>query len=161
MIFTTCGYGVIRSEFDGSQWQHSYPVPGGTYASNIGFAPGNPNVVYATWFFPSFFGGDNLPRISRSTDGGDTWETFMVDTTAATVLLTLAVHPTDSDIVFCGDNELGVVKTPTHGQTWTSLNNGLNYFIVYDVALDPNDIEHKIAGTEAGLFEKKENGAWE
>ncbi len=158
IVFTTSGWGVIKHEYVGSEWQNSTNLG---YASNVDFAPGSADIVYVTWTIPDFYGGDGLPRISRSNDGGDTWETTVVDNNLLTGFLTFAVHPDDSSIVFCGDTGMGVFKTADQGQTWTLLNQGIASVIIYDFAIDPTDSTHMIAGTASGLYEKIGDNAWQ
>ncbi len=97
-------------------------------------------------------GGDGLPKVSRSGDGGLTWETYTLDADMASYPKTLAVHPTDPETLFWGDNSSGVLRSQDHGQTWVPVNMGLNGIVVNDVAVDANDTAHLIAATSGGVY---------
>jgi photosystem II stability/assembly factor-like uncharacterized protein/long-subunit fatty acid transport protein len=160
-VFTGSAYGVIRHYFDGSAWQYQWPVVSDEcrLAEDIVFDPQLPNVVYAVW--KNTFFGDFLPKISRSTDGGYTWETYIIDSKVATKLNTIAVDTVDSNNLIAGDAGLGIIKSLDNGLSWTPANDGINAVIVYDVIVDPKAKEHLLAGTISGLYEKTVNGEWQ
>jgi hypothetical protein len=157
-IFTGGGWGIIKHYFEDDEWKFQWPVipedVGCRVVETIVFDPQNPEVVYAAWKNPYF--GDFLPKISRSVNGGVDWETYVVDYQ----FLSLAVHPTDNEVIVGGDIGLGLFKSETHGQTWTPINNGINAVMVYDVVIDPKDSTHILAGTISGVYEKKEGEGW-
>ena len=156
-VFTGSGWGIIKHFFDGTRWQFLWPVipevVGCRMAEDIVFDPQDPQVLYAAWKNTWF--GDFLPKISRSVDGGTTWETYAVDNQ----FLTLAIDQT-TPTVYGGSINLGVFRSGDHGQTWTSINNGINAVIVYDVAVDPKEPNHILAGSISGIYEKKQGAAW-
>jgi len=158
IVFTGSGYGIIKHFFDGAQWQYLWPVipedVGCRMVEDIVFDPQNPRILYAPWKNPYF--GDFLPKISRSVDAGVTWETYVVDYQ----FLTLAIDPMTPETVYGGDISLGVFKSGDHGQTWTPINKGINAVIVYDVAVDPKEPTHILAGTISGIYEKKQGSTW-
>ena len=145
-VFTGSDYGIIKHYFDGNEWQHIRPVIPEDIACclvwDIAFDPQNPEALYAAW---------NWGKVSRSVTGGIDWETYTVDHE----LICLAVHPTNSEVIFGGELYAGVFKSENHGQAWSPVNNGINAVIVYDVAIDPNDSAHILAGTLSGVYEKK------
>ncbi len=104
----------------------------------------------------SYWQGDGIPKIARGTfDGAQwSWETFNLDTQNAYALRSLAVHPTNAERIFGGDETLGMLRTLDHGQSWTPVNQGLDAVIVYDVDVDDNDTAHMIVGSGSGLFER-------
>jgi len=154
-VFTGSGFGIIKHYFDGTQWQFVWPViEESRLVQDISFDPQDPEVLYAVWRNPWF--GDFLPKVARSTNGGIDWEIYTVDYE----FLTLAVHPANSELIFGGELNLGVFKSQDHGQTWAPINNGINAVIVYDVAIDPNDATHILAGTISGVYEKEGVEAW-
>ncbi|PXF60273.1 MAG: hypothetical protein C4B58_00055 [Deltaproteobacteria bacterium] len=157
-VFTGSGYGIIKHYFDGNEWQHIWPVIPEDIACrlvwDIAFDPRNPAVLYAAW--KNIWFGDGLPKVSRSVNGGIDWETYTVDYN----FISLAVHPTKSGVIFGGEEYLGVYESEDHGQAWSPVNNGISAVIVYDVALDPDDSAHILAGTISGVYEKKPGEAW-
>ncbi|MEA3435396.1 MAG: hypothetical protein U9R43_02950 [Thermodesulfobacteriota bacterium] len=160
-VFTGGGWGLEKHYFDGTEWQYiwpllpeDYPNYGCRQAWDIAFDPQNPEIIYVPWRNPWF--GDYLPRVSRSIDGGDNWETYTVDYEFQCI----KVHPADAEVLMGGGMALGMNRSQDHGQGWTPVNEGLNGVIVYDVQNDPNDSTHLLAGTLSGLFEKKQGQDW-
>jgi long-subunit fatty acid transport protein/photosystem II stability/assembly factor-like uncharacterized protein len=98
--------------------------------------------------------GDGLSKVSRSVDGGLTWETFTVDPDLSSHPKTLAVDPSDPNTLYLGDQSSGVLKSRNNGQTWISVNTGLNGIVVNDVAVDANSTSHLIAATSGGVYER-------
>jgi photosystem II stability/assembly factor-like uncharacterized protein/long-subunit fatty acid transport protein len=154
VVFVTAGGGVARGAFDGTGWQFTYPIEGCAQAFGLVFAPADTNIVYVGWMTPEAWGGDGRPKVSRSADGGLTWETTTVEDALASHPRTLAVHPTDPAILYLGDNSGGVLKSHDYGQTWTPVNIGINGVVVNDVAVDDNDTTHLIAATSGGVYER-------
>lgn len=154
VIFVAGGGGVARGVFDGAGWSFTYPIDGCAQAYGLVFAPSDDKIVYVGWNTPVAWGGDGLPKVSRSLDGGLTWETYTLDADLASFPKTLAVHPSDPEIIFLGDNSGGVLKSQDHGQTWVPVNTGLNGIVVNDVAVDANNTAHVIAATSGGLYER-------
>lgn len=160
-VFTGSGFGLIRHNFDGVQWNFTQPVPGSALVNDIAFDPQDAETLYIDWLTPVAFGGDGIGKVGRSTDGGTTWETFVLPVFPdALSFIPLSIHPSDSEILFAGDLNLGIYQSMDHGQTWTQVNDGLNAVIVYDVAIDPRDSTHILAGTISGVYEKKAQTDW-
>jgi long-subunit fatty acid transport protein/photosystem II stability/assembly factor-like uncharacterized protein len=162
-VFTGSGFGLIRHTFDGIQWNFTQPVPGSALVNDISFDPQDAETLYIDWLTPVAFPfrGDGIGKVGRSTDGGTTWETFALPAFPdALSFIPLTVHPSNSEILFAGDLNLGVYQSTDHGQTWAQVNNGINAVIVYDVAIDPQDSTHILAGTISGVYEKKAQTDW-
>ncbi|MGA6925363.1 MAG: hypothetical protein WBY88_06755, partial [Desulfosarcina sp.] len=157
VVFLTGGNGVARGEFDGSAWSFTYPLAGSAQAFGLVFAPSDSDIVYVGWKRPLAWGGDDLAKISRSLDGGLTWETISPGTELASHPKTLAVHPDNPATVFMGDNSGGVLKSRDRGQTWVVVNTGLNGLVVNDVSVDDNQAGHLIAATSGGVYERTGN----
>lgn len=122
----------------------------------IVFDPQNPQTVYAAWRSPIAWGGDGIDKVGRSTDGGNTWETYVTNQ----LFFALAVRPDNPEVLFGGHLNLGVFKSTDHGQSWTPVNDGLSAVIVNDTAVDPNDSNHLLVGTISGVYEKIGSGPW-
>ena len=141
--------GLIRHFFDGTNWSQGQPYDSDCVL-DITFDPQNSDTIYAS----------AIEHISKSEDGGETWQTYENDTS----FWSIAVHPADQDVIFGGEYNRGIYKGVYNGQadnyTWTPINNGLNAVLVQDVAIDPNDTTHMLAATISGLYEKKEGASW-
>ena len=166
-IFTGHGIGVLRfNQSVGSDtcppWKLQMPLDWtegnyySRYAKAVAFDPFNTGVVYAAWnnpwynIYPKIFAKGTSPYAYEN------WEFHHIDYD----FLAIAVHPTNSDIIIGGENDLGVFKSQDNGQTWLPINNGINAVIVYDVAIDPNDSTHVVVGTISGVYEKNGTADW-
>lgn len=161
VAFITGGIGVVRMVVEGPTWYPVMAIPDSNLAAPVVFAPGDPKIAYAGWNRPAGanWGGDGLPRLSRSLDGGQTWETDTLDPAIASIPNALAVDPHDARILYWGDAGGGVLKSADGGRTWRPVNQGLNGIVVNDVDTDPRQSAHLIAATTAGVYERLD-GQW-
>lgn len=136
----------------------------------IAYAPSNPSIVYAGMSkCRRTIDGDFPPRPSfgmyKSTDGGKTW--VEINNGLKTSLIninSIAVHPTNPDIVYIGTWKDGVFKTTNGGRSWEAKNNGLVSADVRSLAIDPQNPEVVYAGLGegAGIFKTTNGGElWE
>ena len=141
--------GIIRHFFDGNNWNQAQPYDSDCVL-DISFDPQNSDILYASL----------IDGISISDDGGENWQTYENDTS----FWSIAVHPMDQGVIVGGEYNRGVYKGVYNIQednyTWTPTNNGLNAILVEDVAIDPNDKTHILAGTVSGLYEKHADASW-
>ena len=159
-VFTGSRYGIIKHYFDGDKWQYLWPVIpkdiGCRSVRDMTFDPQNPEVLYAAWSYDS--SGDRVRKVSRSTNGGIDWETY----TVKYMFTSLAVHPKNSEVIFGGERYAGVYKSENHGQAWFPVNNGIDAYgdHIYDIAIDPKESGHILAGTIPGVYETKPGEGW-
>jgi photosystem II stability/assembly factor-like uncharacterized protein len=157
-VFTGSGFGVIRHFFNGSIWNLAQPIPESALVEDIVFDPQDPDVIYATWLSPPEFPflGDGIGKVARSADGGFTWEVYPHEYD----FISLAAHPAQGNVLYAGDRNLGIFRSQDFGQTWSPVNEGVEAVIVYDVAVDPDDSSHLLAGTISGVYERQGAGSW-
>lgn len=160
IVLTGCDYGLFKHSFDGDQWTISQVLPEAIFASAPVFDSRNPDRVYVAWKRPSYFGGDDLPKFSFSTDGGDQWETVTIDIAIADKLSAITLDPTNPDIIYAGDLTMGCLVSRDRGQSFSSSTTGIFGVITYDLAVEPGNTRHMIAGTSSGLFERKTDDIW-
>ena len=153
-VFTGSGFGIMMHYPEDDAWQVHWPVPDSAMVQDIAFDPQNPNILYAAWRNPFF--GDFIPRIARSEDGGFNWEITPIEYEFQTI----AVHPTQTGTIFAGEVALGIYESRDSGLGWTEINEGISAVIVQDVAIDPQDSTHLLAGTNSGVYERRGDGAW-
>jgi uncharacterized protein (TIGR03437 family) len=77
-------------------------------------APANPATLFTS----------SGNQIWKSADAGATW-TLVFQFPPAADVLGLAVHPTDSSIVYAAASTLGINKSVDAGLTWTAINDGI------------------------------------
>ena len=155
--------GIKEHYFNGDKLLYSrpcIPIDGGdSVVLDIAFAPQDPYVLYAAWkniIKPGDTFSDVSRKVSRSEDGGKHWETYTVDYEFSSI----AVHPEDSRVIFGGERYLGIYKSQNYGKSWYAVNNGISSALVYDMAIDPNDSTHILAGTISGVYKKKQGEPW-
>jgi uncharacterized protein (TIGR03437 family) len=83
-------------------------------ANSIAVDAAHPQTIYAT----------SAAGLARSTDDGATWKEIP-GFPAGTNLYSVAVDPTDSNILYTATSPLGVFKSTDAGATWTAINNGI------------------------------------
>ena len=96
------------------KWTSQGPDGGQVFA--LAVDPSNPDVVYA---------GTGRGGVSRSLDGGATWEQLPSFFNTFTVLA-LATHPGLPGVVFAGTDVQGAFKSDDYGDTWTPVGPGMS-----------------------------------
>ena len=108
----------------------------------IAAAPSAPGTLYA---------GDSSGQVWKSIDSAATWS--LTSLAAGSNIFSLAVHPTDADIVFAGTAFTGVSFTNDGGATWSDRSTGLNSTSINALVFDPNDASRVyIAVASQGLM---------
>ncbi len=108
---------IFRTTNGGSSWSTN----AGTSASTtvhpdlhaIAFAPSNPNVIW--------IGNDG--GVYRSTDGGGTWQQRQGNM-ATLQFQSVALHPTDPNVLFGGMQDNAKAKSTDGGATWVGVDAG-------------------------------------
>lgn len=90
--------------------------------------------------------------VLKSTDGGMTWINKQNGIPATKNTHSIAIDPTNENIVYAATVDSGIVKTVDGGENWVSINNGLenamiSEFTFSSIAINPTDPTNLIAGT--------------
>ncbi|HEV2445228.1 MAG TPA: SBBP repeat-containing protein [Candidatus Sulfopaludibacter sp.] len=104
--------GLLRIDGPGANWQNLYQS-GLTAAGTVVVDPRNPQIVYAA----------GVADLRKSTDGGVTWTVASTQTISA--YDGLAIDPTNSNTIYAGAYQQGLVKSTDGGATWASINSGI------------------------------------
>lgn len=154
------GETVYRSHTRAPRWQQAFTF--GLGATNA-LAVDRANPLSEVWA-----GGESAifaPWLAKSEDNGQTWELvpLISRVNAENACRSLALHPSDANVVYAGLNE-EVAKTSDRGQTWnTALASPATTF--YGLVIDAANPSHVFAGgtfvnTEAwALWESFDGGA--
>lgn len=125
--------------------------------------PNDANTIYAGGSY--YNSSTTVMAISKSINGGANWSRYELSTTRGEVFA-LALHPTNSNILFaggyCDDNYVGkVVKSTDGGSHWSDASSGLaqNYNYVYALAIDPSSPQVMYAGCNNGMFKSMDGGS--
>lgn len=127
------GTGLLKTTDGGQNW-----VPIGTGLPcipiiSLEMDPSNPQVLYAGVGYSEIEPGGG--GIYKSSDGGQTWQQISAGMPAEALILSIAVDPTNGQVVYAGDNASGVYFSTNGGQTWQTLNEGLSHRKVTTLAI--------------------------
>ena len=105
------------------------------------------------------FAGGSLssgPSLRRSTDGGQTFGAF--GTGLTDLAYTLAIDPTNSQIIYCGTLRAGVFKSTDGGATWNPATTGITETQINSLAIDPNQPTHLWASGFHSVYRSTDAG---
>lgn len=126
----------IKSTDSGATWTTTTVLNAGDYCYGwcVAIDPSSPNTIYV--------GGSErvsttyYPRVYKSTDGGTSFTDISWSATTGYYTYSLAVHPTNSDIVYAGTYLDGIYRTTNGGTSWTKVHTG---YYNYRMATTPDD----------------------
>jgi photosystem II stability/assembly factor-like uncharacterized protein len=132
-VFLAVRMGLFRSADRGMTWEDMEvgrfsPL---TYARDVQVAPTNPQVLYSC-LSPAARSRDG--SLYRSQDLGKTWQRFDHDVEARSTMMSVALHPTDPNQVYCATRGGQVFGTQDGGTTWHEYPLPSNIQDVYAVA---------------------------
>jgi photosystem II stability/assembly factor-like uncharacterized protein len=158
-------HGLLVSSSDGGK---SWQVVAGPHENRIGwrtiaFSPSSPNIVYAGsagFYTESVFDASQPGMgIYVSRDNGETWSPANDARTQNADVASLAVDPTNPQVVFAGIANHGLLKSTDGGNNWVQVGGGLSVSrAVLSVAIQPNDSNVLFAGLERGAIFRSANG---
>ena len=117
--------------------------------------PNNSSVIYTGGYI--YNGSTYVMAVSKSTDGGTTWERDTL-TTAYSMCYALAVDRNNSNVVYAGGYNAYLFKTTNAGVNWFASNTGISG-TVYDIKISPTNSNILYAGTSSGVFKSTNAGA--
>lgn len=141
-------YGTaFRTDDNGNTWNYSstgLPTSATSpFARDLVIAPSDSDVVYLA----------TSAGLFGSTDGGATWA--QVASAGIAPFNTVAVDPSNTDIVFAGSRELGLQKSEDGGETWEDA--GLA--VVERIAIDPRDGNRLLVAVDGAIYASTNGGA--
>ncbi|MBT8240958.1 MAG: glycosyl hydrolase, partial [Acidimicrobiia bacterium] len=154
------GSGIHRSQDSGGTWER---LTGGLPESDmgrigLGVTPADPELVYATIEDAD----DKEKGFYRSVNRGGTWERrneYLSGGTGPHYYQEIFVSPTDPRRVYQADVYVHV--TADGGKTFQNLEDGKQkHSDNHVVWIDPTDGRHLIVGSDAGLYETFDDGAF-
>lgn len=115
--------GIYRSTDGGATWTQltkGLPAPERMGRTTVVQAPSDPRIIYALVADASSGSADRLLGVFKSNDSGNTWSkvsgTYFEKEGQMSYGNSIAVHPTNPDIVICGGVDLH--RTTDGGATW-------------------------------------------
>ena len=148
---------LLFESFNGGETWH--PIHGaeiGSGVADLEISMSNPNLIYY------------LSPLHRSTDGGRTWSRVntwnTVEDFGNVEQNSIAVHPTNEDILFSTLMGQGIAKSTDGGETWWLATNGVVSTFVTNIATDPVDpgTVYCSGGDGSGTWKTTDGGeTWE
>lgn len=123
--FNSEGGGIWMSDNKGATWKHlSSGSQLNRWATSFAFAPGNESVIYVTASTPP--GGTDAGGIYKTEDNGLTWKQVFRNQDIRILtgdypfehFMSIAVHPSDHNLVFAGATNNGLFASTDGGKTW-------------------------------------------
>ena len=134
-------YGLFRSDDAGVTWRDIRPSSDDHRIPVIVLHPSTPDLLYAVSKESQDYG------VWRSLDGGTTW-TSPGEKLAS--VISLAVDPDDTRVVYAGTERTGLFKSLDQGESWEQF--GLvDYGYINVLAVNPSKAAQVLAGTDRGV----------
>ena len=73
-------------------------------------------------------------------------------------IISIAVEPTQQNIIYAGSPGGGIWKSTNAGQSWQPLGDRMLNMSIWSIAIDPNNVNTVFIGNEAGQIMKSTNG---
>lgn len=170
LVFMSSPEGLLKSTDFGDSWEvismpESWAYSG--YMTRIAVSLVNPDVVWSG----ASIGGDS--RISRSTDGGETWTaTSAYEEANRGAVTNIVTHPSDDNtayLLFSQANGPKVIKTTDGGLTWADISGfngngqesstGFPDVPTFSLVVMPFNNDMIWVGTGIGIVESLDGGA--
>jgi len=157
---------IWRSEDRGKNWKHVWRD---SSANILTFAAGSKRLFFSTddeiWAggYTVNNKGVKYPLILRSTDSGVHWENRTPPTSVSDECRALALHPTDTSLIYAAFT-YSLLKSTDAGKTWRTTNFSETGVSFRAFAINPQQPAHLVAGgmtSHVGvskLYESKDSG---
>ncbi|MBI4464982.1 MAG: hypothetical protein HY647_09785 [Acidobacteria bacterium] len=158
-VFGTNEDGVYKSTNAGQSWTRASAGLSNAAVLTLAMDPSDPAVLYA--------GTSN--GVFKTRDRGQSWTavnsglipipeiTDLIGDASAAIVLSLAISPSNSSILYAGTLGNGIYKSTDGGLNWTAVNSGLPQVpylailpVVTSLAVDPSNPATVYAGISAG-----------
>lgn len=147
VVYAGTGGGVFKSTSGGANWtaiNNGIRVRSNVISARaIAIDPTNTNVVYA----------GVVNNIFKSTNGGFSWTEIKAGNGEVRILV---VDAGDSNTIYAGLSDVGILRSTDGGATWTSINTSLKRTL--DIKIDPSDRKTIYATAHDGIHKSANNG---
>ncbi len=164
-IYST-GKGLHKSTDGGETWRELVSTPDFCNCP-VAIDPAQPSTVYAVLFTPDAPSARrNILRLSKSTDGGETWSPIDAGIPGVVTDLVIDRNSAIYASYVAGDPTGGIVHSADGGASWTSVNAGLppNTPPIRSLALGPADAStifaayYDLSTGRGGVFKTADSG---
>ncbi|MCJ7588255.1 MAG: hypothetical protein MUQ00_10200 [Candidatus Aminicenantes bacterium] len=148
----TTALGLARTTDGGRTWKAKRISPEGNAAESFSLCvhPRNASVIYLSGFYRT--SSTSKYVISRSTNGGDSWQDISAGITSK--VFDLAADPNNPSQIYAA-TEWGVYRSSDAGQTWRGSS---DYSYAYGVVVDPTNSSVIYAGYQKRIYKSTDGG---
>jgi hypothetical protein len=147
------GNGIWKSENRGVNWiqlSSTSTNPDFAYINRIIVNPTNENMVLAA----------TETGIYKSINGGATWTNVY---SSRNSVEDLVADPTNFNVLFAGENTLGILRSTNAGENWSASNSGIEAGTRYEIAVSPVDhnnvfVSGNVSTTASKVYISRDNG---
>jgi photosystem II stability/assembly factor-like uncharacterized protein len=137
----------FKTTDSGANWNNRNDLTG--EITILAIAPNSGNTIYAGTFNGPF----------RSTDAGATWtKTSTTGLSGSLFSASMAVDPTNSQVLYVGGQSGGLRKTTNGGDSWSTVNIPQNSTTVWSIVFDPVTPATMYLATGLGVFRSTDSG---
>jgi len=153
----SAGYGVGKSVDMGESWYFIHNnLDSLGFGSDIEIDPVDTKIIYFSRVHPRGQGGER--SLSRSTDGGASWQDITPPGLGEPWINKALVMPSNHNILFCCTNADGVLKSTDSGSTWTPCNSGLKVSGIRTIVVDTTTGDLFLGTYYDGIFKSTDEG---
>lgn len=144
----TVANGLFSTKDAGETWTQ---VPFANKAYGLVFDFANPEIIYGSGLL------DNRGKIYKREAEGQEWKEVYTEPSTGTIISSLVIDRTNSQILYAGTNEGVIIKTTDGGRTWVNLEKAEGP--VTSIAFDAANSAHIFFGVfQKGIIETKDGG---
>jgi len=131
--------------------------PTGSYIRVVTVDPITPRNVYAALVYDD---GHPLWGVYKSIDGGNSWSAPNTGLPTNSSVYSLAIHPSNTSVLYAGLFGGGLYKSGDSGVTWNAITNGLRTDVsIMGIAIDPKTTTNLYVATAgAGVYKSTDGG---
>jgi photosystem II stability/assembly factor-like uncharacterized protein len=144
----------FKSSDAGISWTALQLVDHGGFAYDMAVDPQDPNTIYVGGYY---YDTTTCPSVFKSTDGGATFrEQSLGLTSTCQRVQSLAVHPTNSNIVYAGTYYDGIYRSTDAGVSWHHVSGGGWFFSSMTTTPAAPNIAY--AGADTVIYKTTDSG---
>jgi photosystem II stability/assembly factor-like uncharacterized protein len=155
IVFAATDDGIYCSQDRGASFERIDSPMNGTPVWKVTFDPVDPSILFA---------GTRPAALFRSRDGGQRWQQLTVDMAKECPdvriprVTSLAVDPTDHNIVWAGVEVDGVRRSLDGGETWTRITEGPLIPDIHDIVVSPGNPKAVIVAANREIYVSTNTG---
>lgn len=159
IVYAGTDDGIYRSQDRGASFERLDSPMNGLPVWKVAFDPVDPDILFA---------GTRPAALFRSRDGGQHWQKLAVDIAAECPdvriprVTSLAVDPSDHNIIWAGIEVDGVRRSLDGGETWARINGELPIPDIHDIVVSPAKPKTVVVAANREIFISTDTGkSWQ